>query len=108
MSESMYKAKKYYIDEDGNMVKIPTYKTNLTEIPVKEGHSEEKNLTLSHLAWHNSGITFYFKDDTNHLYPMSDIVFARYIESNPLSLGKVKMEFLQRGNVYSIGVVGND
>lgn len=104
----MNKAKKYYIDNKGNMVKSTRHKRDLKEITVEEGYTERKNLKLTRADWQNSGLTFWFKDDENHGYPMSWHEFNDYLREHPVEFNDMNIEFLQQGNVYSIGFVDND
>lgn len=104
----MNKAKKIYLDENGNMIKkaenwrIDEYPEKYTAVDVSL-MPQKLNLTLTCLAWQNSGITFWFKGDDGRKYPMSWGNMCDYLENHPIPLGEFDIEYLQQGAVYSIG-----
>lgn len=102
----MNKAKTVYYDKKGNMIKSTRYvnKDSLIKFNVEQGGIvHKKNMKLMNVTWQNSGVTFWFKDDADKYYPMTDTVFNEYLKDNPISFGDVDIEFLQQGYVYSIG-----
>lgn len=104
----MNKAKTIYYKKNGNMVKSTRYenKKELIKSDIAPGTVvHRKGMKLVDMTWLNSGVTFWFVDENGRWYPMTDSVFKDYINKNPIEFGNVDIEFLQRGDVYSIGFV---
>ena len=103
----MNKAKVVYYDKDGDMVKSTLYKNKdkLIKSEIAPNTTITKKLKLIGLGWLNSGVTFWFADETGRRYPMSDNVLIDYLDDNPIDFGERTFEFLQQGHVYSIGFV---
>lgn len=104
------RAKTVYYDKNGNMIKNTNgygiNKNSLIKSEIKPGAVVHKRgMKLVDLGWLNSGLTFWFEDDSGRRYPMTDSVFLNYIKENPIEFGDMDIEFLQRGSVYSIGFV---
>lgn len=56
----MYKAKKYYVDENNNMIGYPNYirdKTAVTPMPFRA------KLRMKEIGWLNSGCYYIFEDE---------------------------------------------
>lgn len=106
----MNKAKKVYLDIDGNMTRMVSkwqrehIPYNYTEVDVNNV-IEKKDLYLVNIEWINSGVTFWFVDNDGKHYPMTDRIFKDYLKENPVKIGKKKFEYLQQGTTYSIGFV---
>lgn len=109
----MNKAKHIYIDENGKMMSQCT-KREAEWFPNKykkvdaDGVIHRKNLTLVCYTWLNRGVTLWFEDDDGQMFPMTDSVFGEYLAKHPINIGEVDIEYLQRGQTYSIGIVGCD
>jgi hypothetical protein len=104
----MNKAKTIYYKKNGDMVKSTRYenKSELIKSDIEPGTVvHRKGLKLTDITWLNTGVTFWFVDENKRGYPMTDSVFRDYIRENPIEFGDVGIEFLQRGDVYSIGFV---
>ena len=104
----MNKAKTVYYDKNGNMVKSTRYK-NKNEL-IKSDIAPntvllKKGMKLVGITYLNHGVTIWFKDANGRFYPMTDSVFSDYIENHPIEFGDMNIEFLQRGDTYSIGFV---
>lgn len=100
----MNKTKKYYVDQDGNMVghvnKNILKQYQLTELPAKEFHGKLKLVDFGNL---NYGCCFILKDEDGKRYYMNSVMLRRYLINN----GNIEIEgdwdFYQHGAMYSIG-----
>lgn len=104
----MNKAKTVYYDKNGNMVKNLRYenKKELTKTDIaKDTVVSKSGMRLISITPLRSGVTFWFEDADKKLYPMTDTVFNHYIKDNPIDFGDMNIEFLKKGEVYSIGFV---
>ena len=84
----MNKAKKYYVDKDGNMIGYTRYfKLEKTEKPVEMFHAK---LRIKQVGWLNSGFYFILEDENNKEYYMNTKrqkeVFDEFIKTNPMIL----------------------
>lgn len=108
---SMNKAKKIYLDANGDMVKSVS-KWDIEHFPDKykrfdvESVVDRKKLRLVGLSYLNSGVTLWVEDEDGRDYPVTDSVFNKYLHEHPLDMGLVDFEYLQQGSTYSIGFVG--
>lgn len=96
----MNKAKKYYVDENGNMVGYTRYCRNKTEMPVETFHAR---LKVVGIGWLNCGCYFILQDENGKTYSMNDIMLREYIENNDLCL-EGDWNFYQQGTSFSIGL----
>ena len=97
----MKKAKKYYVDKDGNMIGYTRYRTlEKTEMPAEPFHAK---LKIIHIGWLNSGCYFELQDENGKMYSMNDIMLRKYIEKNDVYL-EGDWNFYQQGTVFSIGL----
>ena len=101
---SMYKAKKYYVDENNNMIGYPNYVQNKTEANPMPFHSK---LRMKKIGWLNSGCYYIFEDKNGKTYSMNDAMLADYIENNNLFI-EGDFDFYQRGTSFSIGLEKNE
>lgn len=107
-SHGMNKAKTIYYNKRGNMVKTTKYenKKELIKSDIAPGTViRKKGMKLVDITPLTNGVTFWFLDENERYYPMSDTVFRSYISNSPIEFGDMNIEFLQRGDVYSIGFV---
>lgn len=96
----MNKAKKYYVDENGNMVGYTRYCRNKTEMPVEPFHAKLKIVGIN---WLNTGCCFKLQDENGKTYNMNDIMFREYFEKNDMYL-EGDWNFYQQGMAFSIGL----
>ena len=96
----MNKAKKYYVDEDGNMIGYPRYISEKTEVLPEPFHAK---LKIVGIGWLNSGCYFSLEDENGKIYNMNDIMFKNYIKQNDIHI-EGDWDFYQQGTAYSIGL----
>ena len=97
----MNKAKKYYIDNNGNMVGYTRYyRFEKTEMPAKIFHAK---LQIKKVGWLNSGFYFVLEDENGKTYCMNDVLFREYIEKNDVFV-EGDWQFYQQGTAFSIGL----
>lgn len=97
----MNKAKKYYINKDGNMIGYTRYHTlEKIEISAEPFHAK---LKIVHIGWLNSGCYFELQDENGKTYSMNDIMLKKYIEKNDVYL-EGDWQFYQQGTAFSIGL----
>ena len=99
----MKKAKKYYVNEKGNMIGYTNrhlqYRSK-TEMPAEQFHAK---LKIVNIGWLNSGCYFELQDENGKTYSMNDIMFREYIKTNNVIL-EGDWNFYQQGTAFSIGV----
>lgn len=98
----MNKAKKVYIDKDGNMCR----QKERHECKEVEPFTIKGKLKLVHIALQNFGVYFIFKAEDEKIYYMSQTEFEKYIKRHEVVI-EGEFEFLQQGRIYSIGEVVN-
>ena len=97
----MRKAKRYYADDDGNMIGYTRhYRGNKTEIPAETFHSK---LKITRVGWLNSGFFIELQDENGKIYSMNDIMFRKYLEQNEMYI-EGDFNFYQQGTSFSIGL----
>ena len=98
----MNKAKRVYIDKDGNMCRQKErYECKEIEPFIVKG-----KLKLANIGWQNSGVYFAFKAEDGKMYFMSQGEFEKYIKRHEVVIDG-EFEFLQQGRIYSIGEIVN-
>lgn len=94
-------AKKYYVDDNGNMIRSTNCcYGNKTEKNPEQFYSK---LKLVNIGWLNNGVYFVLTDENQKIYYMTDTMFKKYINSNDIVL-EGDWNFYQQGTVYSIGL----
>lgn len=97
----MNKAKKYYVDKDGNMVGYTNrYRFEKTEMPAEVFHAK---LQIKRVGWLNNGFYFELEDENGKTYCMNDVLFRKYIEKNDVFI-EGDWQFYQQGTAFSIGL----
>lgn len=97
----MNKAKKYYIDNDGNMISYTSrHGHEKTEMPTNVFHAK---LRIKEVGWLNSGFYFVLEDGNGKTYTMNDSLFRKYIEKNDVFI-EGDWNFYQQGTAFSIGL----
>lgn len=98
----MNKAKKYYVNKDGNMIGYARfhYLNDKIEMSAKPFHAR---LKIVRIGWLNSGCYFVLQDENGKTYNMNDTMFREYIEKNDVYL-EGDWQFYQQGASYSIGL----
>lgn len=97
----MNKAKKYYIDNDGNMIGYTRYnRRDKTEMPAEMFHAR---LKIKRIGWLNTGCYFELEDENGKMYSMNDLMLKRYLEHNDVFL-EGDWNFYQQGTAFSIGL----
>ena len=97
----MNKTKKYYVDNDGNMIGYTRYlRTAKTEVPAEPFRAK---LKMKQIGWTNSGVYFILEDENGKTYNMNDAMFKEYISKNEVFLEE-DWDFYQQGTVFSIGM----
>ena len=74
----MNKAKKYYVDNDGNMIGYTRYHRN--EKIEKQPEMFHAKLQIKRVGWLNSGFYFILEDESGKEYYMNDVLFRKYLE----------------------------
>lgn len=96
----MNKAKRYYVDKNGNMVGYPRYCCDKTEMPAETFHAK---LKIVGICWLNSGCYFTLQDENGKTYSMNDIMLRQYFSQNDMYL-EGDWHFYQQGSSFSIGL----
>lgn len=97
----MNKAKKYYIDNNGNMIGYTRYyRLKKTEMPVEMFHAK---LKIKRIGYLNNGFYFELEDENGKIYSMNDVLFCKYIEKNDVFI-EGNWKFYQQGTAFSIGL----
>lgn len=97
----MNKAKKYYVDNNGNMIGYTRYYSReRAEMPAETFHAK---LQLKRIGWLNSGCCFELEDESGKTYSMNDLMLKRYLEHNDIFL-EGDWNFYQQGTAFSIGL----
>ena len=97
----MNKAKKYYIDNDGNMIGYTRYyNRERMEMPAEMFHAR---LKIKRIGWLNIGCYFELEDENGKTYSMNDLMLKRYLEHNDIFL-EGDWNFYQQGTAFSIGL----
>ncbi len=97
----MNKAKKYYIDEDGDMIGYPRRRSKKTEVEAIPFHAK---LKITGIGWNNSGCYFALKDENGKHYNMNDIMLKDCIKKGKEIFIEGDWNFYQQGTAYSIGL----
>lgn len=95
----MNKAKKYYVDKNGNMIYKHSKYEESTEVSAAPFNAK---LKLDGIGWSRSGCYFLLTDENGKIYYMNDVMFRDYIEQHDVYL-EGEFNFYQQGQVYSIG-----
>ena len=94
-------AKKYYVDENGNMIGYMRYKNGKEiEKPAEPFHAK---LRILMIGWLNSGFNIVLQDENGKMYNMNDVMFKDYISKNDVFI-EGDWGFYQQGTSYSIGL----
>lgn len=94
-------AKKYYIDENGNMIGYTRYhKSDKTEVVANPFHAK---LKITGIGWLRNGICIGLQDENGKTYNMNDVMFKEFIKQNELFL-EGDWNFYQQGTAFSIGL----
>lgn len=98
----MNKAKKYYVDNDGNMIGYARFRylDSKIEMSAEPFHAR---LKIVKIGWLNSGCYFELQDKNGKTYNMNDVMLRKYIEKNDVYL-EGDWQFYQQGTSYSIGL----
>lgn len=97
----MNKAKKYYVDNDGNMIGYTRYhRQEKIEMQPEMFHAK---LQIKRVGWLNSGFYFELEDENGKTYCMNDVLFRKYIEKNDVFI-EGDWQFYQQGTAFSIGL----
>lgn len=96
----MRKAKRYYVDENGNMIGYNRgYSNNKVEVPANTFRSK---LKIVGVGWLNNGVCFSLMDESGKVYNMNDVMFGKYIKQNDVFI-EGEFDFYQQGTAFSIG-----
>ena len=95
-------AKKYYVDENGNMIGYTRWyhKDEKIEMPAEPFHAK---LKIVHIWCLNSGCCFELQDENGKTYNMNDTMLREYIKTNDAYL-EGDWNFYQQGTSFSIGL----
>ena len=97
----MNKAKRYYVDKDGDMIGYTRYsKLEKTEMPAEMFHAKLKIICI---GWLNSGFYLILEDENGKRYCMNDVLFRKYLEKNDMFI-EGDWQFYQQGTAFSIGL----
>ena len=100
----MQKAKKYYVDEKGNMIGYIRYK-NKNELTEKPAFSFSGKLKIIDFGLLNYGFYLIVQDENGSLYSMNDIQFAKCLKENKNDIFiDGDWAFFQQGTAFSIGL----
>lgn len=98
----MNKAKKYYVDKDGNMIGYPRHHRNdKTEMLPEVFYGK---LKIIGIGWLNSGFYLSLQDENGKVYNMNNIMFKEYVKQNDVYI-EGDWDFYQQGTAYSIGLL---
>lgn len=96
----MRKAKRYYVDEKGNMIGYNKGRSNnKVEMPANTFRSK---LKVTGVGWLNNGVCFALTDEDGKTYNMNDVMFKKYIKQNDVFV-EGEFDFYQQGTAFSIG-----
>ena len=94
-------AKKYYVDENGNMIGYMRHKNGKEiEKPAETFHAK---LKICMIGWLNSGLYIVLRDENGKMYNMNDKMFKDYISKNDVFI-EGDWNLYQQGTSYSIGL----
>lgn len=97
----MNKAKKYYVNNDGNMIGYTRhYRFEKFEMPAEKFHAR---LQIKKVGWLNNGFYFVLEDENGKTYCMNDVLFREYLEKNDIFI-EGDWQFYQQGTAFSIGL----
>lgn len=97
----MNKAKKYYVDRNGNMIGYPKYME--TDRIEKEPYCFKGRLKIQYIGWLNKGFYLILEDENGNTFSMNDVMFKDYVSRNDIYLNG-KWTFYSQGMAYSIGL----
>lgn len=98
----MNKAKKYYVDNAGNMIGYPkSYRGDIpkTEVIPEPFHAK---LKICNIGWLNSGAYFTLKDENGKRYNITQSMMQQYLQNHDVYI-EGNWDFYSQGCVYSIG-----
>ena len=95
-------AKKYYVDENGNMIGYTRWyrKDEKIEVPAEPFHAK---LKIARIGWLNSGCCYELQDENGKTYNINDTMLSEYIKNNDVYL-EGDWNFYQQGTSFSIGL----
>lgn len=96
----MKETKKYYVDEEGNMLGYPRYHSVKFEKPAASFHAK---LKIIGVGWLNSGFCLELQDENGKTYNMNDVMFREYLNQKDIHL-EGDWKFYSQGIAFSIGV----
>ena len=93
--------KKYYVDENGDMIGYTRYRiSDKIEMPAEPFHAK---LKIVRSGWLNSGFCIELQDENGKTYNMNDVMFREYIDRNDVFL-EGDWNFYQQGTSFSVGL----
>lgn len=96
----MRKTKRYYVDENGNMIGYNKGRSN-NKVEVLANAFRSK-LKITGAGWLNNGVCFSLMDEDGKTYNMNDVMFDKYIRQNDVFV-EGEFDFYQQGTAFSIG-----
>lgn len=105
----MNKAKRIYIDDNGNMVKDAYFirdkkrkPRKIKHIKIPDNYIDKRDLYLTSISRTNKGLTFWFEDDGGTIYPMCDSELIGWVKKHPIKFEDATWVYKQQGYIYSI------